>query len=687
MEVGIEYLVQRVIITWRPHACGCTSTTDHPLVLNIQYLILATGLSISIAMPPSRKQPRPKKSSTKAPSLPFPKPPSSLAPAIPPTRLHAPFYHYPLLLDDEETAKSLLGWFEATESERSMPWRKDWVDPKKIKEDDVADVLAKRAYEVWVSEIMLQQTRVSTVIPYFNTWISKWPTVQDLAKADHDDVLSAWKGLGYYSRATRLHEGAKQIVSQSKSACPIPSTAEALQQIPGIGRYTAGAVSSIVFGVPEPVLDGNVVRVLSRQLGVYADGKDKKITDRFWEVADQLVKRVSGFPEVETSKVPGQWNQALMELGSTICIPRPKCEECPIQRTCRAYSEGVILNEQKLGHNNDKPKYDDNVLDIEDLCTLCEELYTEDIATATQPSDEGLDSATKSTDRTHQQSPPKKRRKVEPKKQSNTISNYFAVRTRRTAATAATTALPLLQEDEETIQHKSSPSPSPIPSTQRNKSSQNQIQTYAALFPKKVPKKKPAEQDAIICLLELASPGAITNKNDSKFFIEKRPDKGLLASLWQFPQCTLSSAEAESPVLRRAAATKFVAGLLSKSSISTTTCTEIGNENKKMAAGGEMQADYIADMGSLLHVFSHLRLTMHVLHFRISMRSHIKEEQPNSISGRREKGNDSGSVEEGEAQTQTQSQQRTKWTPACKMEDETLSTGMRRCWELFSFTE
>lgn len=141
------------------------------------------------------------------------------------------------------------------------------------------------------------------MIPYFKAWISKWPTVQDLSNADPDEVLSVWKGLGYYSRATRLHQGAQAMVSKNPS-CPIPSKVDELQTFPGIGRYTAGAISSIAFGEAEPVLDGNVARVLSRQLGLYVDVKDKKSSDLLWEVADKLVKSVSIYPESKKSEIP-----------------------------------------------------------------------------------------------------------------------------------------------------------------------------------------------------------------------------------------------------------------------------------------------------------------------------------------------------------------------------------------------
>jgi A/G-specific adenine glycosylase len=391
-----------------------------------------------------------------------------------------------------------------------MPWRKPWIDPTDSQEDteELAKVLSKRAYEVWVSEIMLQQTRVSTVIPYFNNWISKWPTVQDLAKAEHDDVLAAWKGLGYYSRATRLHQGAKDMVAKNgdgnEDLCPIPRAAEELMGFSGIGRYTAGAISSIAFGEAEPVLDGNVVRVLSRQLGLYADGKDKKSSDFLWKVADRLVKHVAGFPEKQRSEVPALWNQALMELGSTVCTPRPKCEGCPIRNTCRAYAEG----EKLAGKVAPAPA----VLDIEDACNICEELSTEDLQLVNPEEEELEEGDVKIT----------KKRKRETKP-ANTISQYFTVTTRSTRSEARTdpSENPEVPQSHGTIKRKA---PSPT-DTKKSRS----VAAYCSLFPKKVPKKKVAEEECVVCLVEVRTPG-----KPSKWLVEQRPAKGKLSPTTQY---------------------------------------------------------------------------------------------------------------------------------------------------------
>ncbi|KAF1964351.1 DNA glycosylase [Bimuria novae-zelandiae CBS 107.79] len=565
----------------------------------------------------TRAKPRPKATAKPKPVAPtsFAKPVSPPPPTIPPSRMHAPSYHYPLLLEDKAVCEALLRWFEEIEEARNMPWRKPWLDPAVLAEkEEFGTLLEKRAYEVWVSEVMLQQTRVSTVIPYFTTWITKWPTVHALAAASHDDVLAIWKGLGYYSRATRLYQGAKAVVSNTSpsspsSHCKIPSEVVALQGIPGIGRYTAGAVSSIAFGEAEPVLDGNVARVLSRQLGLYVDAKDKKSTDVLWEVADQLVKSVVGFPETGRSSVPGQWNQALMELGSTVCTPRPKCEACPIRKTCRVYAEGEILAAKK--------KQEGGVKDIEDACGLCLQVDTEDLVAVPDE----VDTPEDDEEGSGQEMPPK-RRKVE-KKPANTISNYFT-------ASAAKAAPAVASSNEETKEVADTSSATKRKSPSTTTAQAKAIASYCSLFPKKMPKKKVPEEEAVVCVVE-----AHYSDGRRKWLIEQRPAKGLLASLWQFPQSTLSSAT-HTATTRKAAARKFVSTL------------QIGYLSLR-------EAKHVAELGSLVHVFTHLRLTMHVHHFRVDV-------------------DEDGEVERGV--------EGVKWVETERMGDETLSTGMRRCWDV-----
>jgi len=206
--------------------------------------------------------------------------------------------------------RALLRWYDA--HRRDLPWRRT-RDP----------------YAIWVSETMLQQTRVETVKPYYERFLARFPDVRALADAEPDDVLGLWAGLGYYSRARNLHAAARAVVDDFGGA--LPDDAAALRELPGVGRYTAGALASIAFDRPEPVVDGNVARVLARVLGIRDDVKGPAGQKRLWEEAAALVRGAR----------PGDLNQALMELGARICTPKgPRCLACPLLRTCAAYASG-----------------------------------------------------------------------------------------------------------------------------------------------------------------------------------------------------------------------------------------------------------------------------------------------------------------------------------------------------------
>ncbi|KNC53816.1 A/G-specific adenine DNA glycosylase [Thecamonas trahens ATCC 50062] len=217
--------------------------------------------------------------------------------------------------------ESLLKWY--TLNRRELPWRAPfWSAPEGTRADDVADVFA---YHVWISEVMLQQTQVATVIAYFNKFVSTWPTLADLAAAQLDDVLAAWAGLGYYRRARLLHKGAQAVMGPEFGGV-LPRDPVQLKKIPGIGPYTAGAISSIAFGCPAPIVDGNVVRVVARLRALGA----MPSSPIFWEYATALVD----------PHRPGDLNQALMELGATVCTKaNPSCGSCPIRDHCLARAE------------------------------------------------------------------------------------------------------------------------------------------------------------------------------------------------------------------------------------------------------------------------------------------------------------------------------------------------------------
>ncbi|XP_059626324.1 adenine DNA glycosylase [Cornus florida] len=227
-----------------------------------------------------------------------------------------------------EIRASLLEWYD--HNQRDLPWRiinkGDKNDGNDDDDDDSKDRSERRAYAVWVSEVMLQQTRVQTVIDYFNRWMLKWPTIHHLARASLEEVNEMWAGLGYYRRARFLLEGAKKIVEKGGG---FPKTASALRKIPGIGDYTAGAIASIAFQEAVPVVDGNVIRVIARLKTISANPKDSVTIKNVWKLAGQLVDPCR----------PGDFNQALMELGATICTPlSPTCSACPVSGQCRALS-------------------------------------------------------------------------------------------------------------------------------------------------------------------------------------------------------------------------------------------------------------------------------------------------------------------------------------------------------------
>lgn len=206
--------------------------------------------------------------------------------------------------------KKLLSWFK--KHGRRLPWR---TEPT--------------PYTTWISEIMLQQTRVDQVAPYFLRFLEQFPTIQALAKAPLERVLKTWEGMGYYSRARNLHLLAQKVVGQREGR--IPDQLEDLLKLPGIGRSTAGAILSLAYGRPFPVLDGNIRRVLIRFFYINQDPRKTETINKLWERATSILP----------SKDPGTFNEALMELGALLCTPKnPKCRRCPLQTACQGYRSG-----------------------------------------------------------------------------------------------------------------------------------------------------------------------------------------------------------------------------------------------------------------------------------------------------------------------------------------------------------
>ncbi|EIT84668.1 A/G-specific adenine glycosylase [Fictibacillus macauensis ZFHKF-1] len=210
----------------------------------------------------------------------------------------------------EAFREDLISWYK--DNKRDLPWRKD-QDP----------------YKVWVSEIMLQQTRVDTVIPYFQRFLAQFPTLEHLAQAEEEKVLKAWEGLGYYSRVRNLQTAVKEV--STSYGGQVPSSPEKISKLKGVGPYTAGAILSIAYGIPEPAVDGNVMRVLSRILIVEDDIAKAKTRVLFETLVRELISKED----------PSSFNQALMELGALICTPQsPACLLCPVQAHCRAFEQG-----------------------------------------------------------------------------------------------------------------------------------------------------------------------------------------------------------------------------------------------------------------------------------------------------------------------------------------------------------
>ncbi|MEE9368814.1 MAG: A/G-specific adenine glycosylase [Pontiella sp.] len=222
--------------------------------------------------------------------------------------------------------KSLLPWFAA--NKRSMPWRNN-----------------RTPYRVWISELMLQQTRVDQATPYFHRFMKRFPSLKSLAESSQEDVLKMWEGLGYYSRARNLHKAA-QIISNDWNG-RFPKTAVDIQALPGIGSYTAAAIGSLAFNLDLAVLDGNVIRVLSRIFAYTTDSKSTAAKRELQQLADNLLVKGDA----------GNFNEAMMELGATICIPRnPQCEDCPMSTVCLGHQSGrptdypVVAPKKKVPH-------------------------------------------------------------------------------------------------------------------------------------------------------------------------------------------------------------------------------------------------------------------------------------------------------------------------------------------------
>lgn len=219
--------------------------------------------------------------------------------------------------------RAMLRWYRA--HRRDLPWRTPPTAPGNRQTKRLPD-----PYHVLVSEAMLQQTQVATVIDYYNRFRATFPTVNDLAQADEQQVLKLWQGLGYYRRARHLHAAARVIVAKHRGR--VPDNADDLRALPGVGRYTAGAVASIAYGRRRPAVDGNIARVLARWHAIRSPINAPATIRRLWTLAETALPKTH----------PGDFNQALMELGALVCTPQaPKCTDCPVRKHCRSYAQGI----------------------------------------------------------------------------------------------------------------------------------------------------------------------------------------------------------------------------------------------------------------------------------------------------------------------------------------------------------
>ncbi|RYO80535.1 hypothetical protein DL766_009193 [Monosporascus sp. MC13-8B] len=452
---------------------------------------------------------------------------------------------------------------------------------------------------------MLQQTRVAVVIEYWNRWMKKWPTIHDLAAAEPEEVLAAWRGLGYYSRATRIHEAAKLVTSDAGMQGLLPASAEELQaKVPGVGRYTAGAISAIVFGRAAPMVDGNVLRVLSRQLGLFGDVKtDKVVVDALWAAADGLAKAVAKDAPVGDGRLdmrheplvsdrPGRWGQALMELGSTLCTPKPNCAVCPITSTCRAYAEGLQLSVQKglapedLAPTSIAPE----VVDVEDCCELC------------KPFEES-GSGDQGSNITTLDKKPRARKQV-------SLQSFAFTKTVKSQG--------------------SSPSLSFTP----NADAMEVIVNHARKFPVKVIKKEVRREETLVCVIR---------RSDGRYLIHRRPQKGLLAGLWEFPSLILPSTNHSTPKTRKKDAAQFISTLS-------------GILGSKPKSSRDLDLKHVGELGSVPWLFSHIKLTMHVHLFELHTINDIANAHVSDPD------------------------RPSRWTDT--VDEESMGTGMRKCWAL-----
>ncbi|CEH13192.1 A/G-specific adenine DNA glycosylase [Ceraceosorus bombacis] len=581
-----------------------------------------------------------------------------------------------------QTRQALLDWYEGVSAARKMPWRRPFIDPALYvgKESELRELLKRRSYEVLISEIMLQQTRVETVIPYYNRWLSKWPGISALASASPEEVLSMWKGLGYYSRATRLQKAAQLVLSHPTYDGLLPSSMEELcKDVPGVGPYTAGAISCIVFGQPAPMMDGNAYRVYSRQMGLYADMSSKKVLNVLEREARACVEAVAKRDtngKTLPSKSCGDWGQAIMELGATICTPlRPDCQRCPIRPTCRAYAEGSTLAAVALRPNDETHRSVARFLhsspavseetDIEDLCTLCDPI--EEVVSSL-PKRQGVMKASSGS--------------AQEKAATNKVQSTLNFGRARTVSN--------LQQS----QHVKPEGTGSNADDQISQQAVDIVRAHVQRFPKKVVKKAPREEACLVLVIR---------SSEGKVLIEQRAEKGLLAGLWQFPASSLQG-EAKDKIEavemhKRTTADKKQTivhaqstPLTERSAISSKQAMEAEAERLASALlpkSLDFKVARLKARGKITHLFSHIKLHMHVYELTLptsisqsSLHAAASRCAPNGTAERQEHSRESAPSVYGAGPLPKRA-----WVSIDELSHCSLSTGNVRCWELSSFAQ
>ncbi|WFD30860.1 hypothetical protein MSPP1_001884 [Malassezia sp. CBS 17886] len=535
---------------------------------------------------------------------------------------------------------------------------------------------------VWISEIMLQQTRVETVRSYWERWMERWPTIEALAAATHDDVLAAWRGLGYYSRATRIHQAAQHIVAHPDYDGLLPDSVDALQrEVAGVGRYTAGAISSIVFGHAAPILDGNVARVLCRQTGLYADPKAKRTTDILWEMARLLCENAarlhgsvhggdgrqqwaainggdalgeapshggdaSAHPAVPGSRAPKSCltrfpspaaasPAAASPAAASPAAASPAADSLTAESPAAppplvpsaipgAWNQGLM----ELGSTLCTPTTPQcGICPVQETCLA----YAEGVASSERPQPPSSRSMGCDVEDLCQICNPLPE---EPAQDDAARETHAGMGKRGVPTKKKAAARPKMKQ---ATLFGAAP-----PKTEKETAAASAPQ-YASKFPKRAAKGQVRVETRAVCIVQTRPSRAAES---ARYLVHQRPEQGLLASLWEFPTMALpDTQEAPTDGEVHEAARTFVARLR--------TPLEHGE-------GGVVTDSTLTRLGRVKHVFTHLVWDMHVF-----LAEALVGEAPH-----------------GRAAHSLAQPRNARWLTAREVAASTMGTGTRRCWEL-----